>query len=156
MATQHPTTKLTSKISQIMLFSYCKLHAVDSIWSSPYFLFLKSNSKTWYATYLLDELGRHVHLIHIHIGDDELYASISWPVQWIYNWSLISYLTYIPTNMTYCSSTRASDLEEDEKLRAIRRYLKKLSRNGAFSMASVLVRFSCAGSCHLGWHECAR
>jgi hypothetical protein len=67
-----------------------------------------------------------------------------------------SSLHYIPTNMTYCNTTGASHLAEDERLRALQGHLKKLSKHGASSMACLLVRCSCADFCNLGRYGFAR
>lgn len=69
---------------------------------------------------------------------------------------MLSSLQDIPTNMTSCNTTRASDLAEDEQLRAFQRHLKKLPKHGAFSMASLLVQCSCADFCNLGRYGSGR
>lgn len=65
-------------------------------------------------------------------------------------------LHYIPTNMTYCNTTRASDLAEDEQLRAFQGYLKKLPKHGAFSMVCLPVECACAGVFHFGRYRSTR
>ena len=67
-----------------------------------------------------------------------------------------SFLHYMPTNMTYCNTTRVSHLAEDERLRAFQGHLKKLSKHGVFSMACLLDQCSCADFCNLGRYGSAR
>lgn len=69
---------------------------------------------------------------------------------------MLSSLHYIPTNVTCCNTTRASDLAEDEQLRAFQRYLKKLCKHGAFSMVCLPVQCSCAGVFHFGRYRFRR
>ena len=67
-----------------------------------------------------------------------------------------SFLHYMPTNMTYCNTTRVSHLAEDERLRAFQGHLKKLSKHGVFSMARLLVQCPCADFYNLGRYGFAR
>ena len=104
-----------------------------------------------YACHLVDELR-----LQVHFNSQEMkyeYLPTSWPVP---NEYVRSYLHYMPTNMTYCNTTRASHLAEDERLRAFQGHLKKLSKHGFFSMARLLVQCSCADFYNLGRYGFAR